>query len=1080
MNELLGAAGVLVGLGIVAAAITVLELRRPVQRIHEPVTPRGPASPPHLHLGALAVLTAGAVGLQLTLADWIVEDAAISFAYAKHMAAGHGPVTYVGGEHVEGYSNPLWTFLLAAFYLVGVGGFVSNKIMAATFAAATIPITWAAARELRPGSIDGVPLLAAAFLAGSAQFAIWGAGGLENSLLSLLLAGGLWRALVEARRGGWPLSALFWLGVALTRPEGIMYAAIGGGASMVFRGVSAWPAIEHAIRTRDGSALARALWAGTWPTLAWLATFFLPFVLYQAWRMQTFAWEFPNTYYAKKGNPSKDFAPFEYSRKGWKYTREYAHKLWQGWLAPVYLLGMTGVKGWRIGFGVLGVAALAVVLLIPGPMVLQDLSWWDLREPSWFVQARVWVMTAIAAAAPLVALGRPGWRALTLSWTLAVAAVFFALYSGGDWMGGYRWFASLTVPAALVLAAGVGGLIDLIRRWEQSEWVGGTVAIGGALALLPAGLILASQSDPALSFLWPWKLGARPGALGLALSLPVLVLLTWARSRVAPGGAWGRAAWPLAVLIGGGLLVPHIQHLELFIDKPTTSPWKVQKRVNYMNWVQSRLHLEERPINLDVDMGATMYWSGDRIVDIAGLVDVSMGHHWFETPFIRQYIYQERRPHFAHVHGGWANTSRIDRLPEWKEQYIEIDPYPTGKSSTHGGNHVRKDLIVVQDWATAPSRRIPFGMGLILEGWSSPADRAPAGAHWYVEVAWSTARRREAWEDIRPVLFLAQQGKVVASWDVPPGYDWYEPHEWATGEVVVGRYSLPIPAALDPGRYDVGIAVFQETGGAIVPAGMDYQPPTLVEPDGSAPPVTWPAVPAEAVLDPTTAALVRGEVRWTQAIEVASPAAVRRAAEADLEVARQAAVEDRCQDAEDLRTLAIRRTTRTQFDKEEVPALNVPLAACWGRLGARPGDRESRVSAFELARERDAAEPTSRAAAVAFASELHQQGMQAFVQKNWAIAYPLLRDSLRVDPRQPWARRHAEQARDCSLGIRLDQHECGDVKPADLERPAAAPDAAGDDEVPEPPPTTPKTLQAPPPRLPSIKRPIPSAPLRNP
>ena len=59
---------------------------------------------------------------QWKLWGWQVDDAAISFGYARNWADGHGLVAFVGQERVEGYSNPLWVGLLALWELVGIHG----------------------------------------------------------------------------------------------------------------------------------------------------------------------------------------------------------------------------------------------------------------------------------------------------------------------------------------------------------------------------------------------------------------------------------------------------------------------------------------------------------------------------------------------------------------------------------------------------------------------------------------------------------------------------------------------------------------------------------------------------------------------------------------------------------------------------------------------------------------------------------------------------------------------------------------------------------------------------------------------
>ena len=94
-------------------------------------------------------------------------------------------------------------------------------------------------------------------------------------------------------------------------------------------------------------------------------------------------------------------------------------------------------------------------------------------------------------------------------------------------------------------------------------------------------------------------------------------------------------------------------------------------------------------------MGAHMWWSGFDIVDLAGLVDVPMGHHSWEKPFIKEYIFKERNPEFAHVHGGWASRTKMKTHKEWR-RYLQIDPYPTSRRYQHTGNHIRKDLIVAK------------------------------------------------------------------------------------------------------------------------------------------------------------------------------------------------------------------------------------------------------------------------------------------------------------------------------------------------------------------------------------------------
>ena len=62
-------------------------------------------------LGAFALMLIGA----LTLRSWLVDDAAISFAYARNLARYGVLAPQPGAMPVEGFSNPLWVAIIAPF-----------------------------------------------------------------------------------------------------------------------------------------------------------------------------------------------------------------------------------------------------------------------------------------------------------------------------------------------------------------------------------------------------------------------------------------------------------------------------------------------------------------------------------------------------------------------------------------------------------------------------------------------------------------------------------------------------------------------------------------------------------------------------------------------------------------------------------------------------------------------------------------------------------------------------------------------------------------------------------------------------
>ena len=232
-------------------------------------------------------------------------------------------------------------------------------------------------------------------------------------------------------------------------------------------------------------------------------------------------------------------------------------------------------------------------------------------EKTW-VKIRVYSLLLYAIWLGLINLGQSGWKARSTLWAMGAAAVFFALYSGGDWMDQFRWFHIVEIFLFPILAEGLYNLYQ---------------------------------------------------ALPSSISRGALI---W-RERYRK---WGRKLVLAVFLLSFGTV--EITNTVDFATGPETSVNDIHRRVRYMKWVQGRLDVDDVTL-LDVDMGAHMYYSGWDIVDTAGLIDVSMAQHSdFNFKFIEQYVFEERNPEFAHCHGGWAKQSRIPKHKEWKERYIEI------------------------------------------------------------------------------------------------------------------------------------------------------------------------------------------------------------------------------------------------------------------------------------------------------------------------------------------------------------------------------------------------------------------------
>ena len=48
----------------------------------------------------------------------LLDDAMVSLRYARHLVQGHGFVWNLGDPPLEGFTNPLWTLVMAAVHLL--------------------------------------------------------------------------------------------------------------------------------------------------------------------------------------------------------------------------------------------------------------------------------------------------------------------------------------------------------------------------------------------------------------------------------------------------------------------------------------------------------------------------------------------------------------------------------------------------------------------------------------------------------------------------------------------------------------------------------------------------------------------------------------------------------------------------------------------------------------------------------------------------------------------------------------------------------------------------------------------------
>jgi hypothetical protein len=244
---------------------------------------QGASGSPQATRAALALLLAALVAgvARAIWLAWTCDDAFVSFRYAENLVDGAGLV-YNAGERVEGYTNLLWTLLLAA----GIAaGFDPQRVGIWLGIACYVGLAGTLARESwrrhREHALPFLPLAAGAVLV-SDDFHEWATGGLETALFTWLATA----ALVQARRACRSTAAALGAGallalLLLTRPDGVLFAAAAAATLLV------WPPGGAAVR----SALRTALWQSVLPA-ATLA-------LWLAWKLAYYGELLPTAFHSK-------------------------------------------------------------------------------------------------------------------------------------------------------------------------------------------------------------------------------------------------------------------------------------------------------------------------------------------------------------------------------------------------------------------------------------------------------------------------------------------------------------------------------------------------------------------------------------------------------------------------------------------------------------------------------------------------------------------------------------------------------------------------------------------------------------
>ena len=209
-----------------------------------------------------------------------IDDAYISYRYALNLVDGHGLV-FNKGEYVEGYTNLLWTLLVALGVYSGLSAPEAGHILMIASSVFMLLSTFLLVRAILPEKHQGLAVLAPFAVLANNAFASWSVSGLETVLFSGLVALALFFHIREKML----CTALVCILAAMTRPEGALLAGVLLGGN--------WLIAIYNQKRFNGKDILRL----SMPCLL----FAVYLIMHTTFRYYYYNDVVPNTFYAKVG-----------------------------------------------------------------------------------------------------------------------------------------------------------------------------------------------------------------------------------------------------------------------------------------------------------------------------------------------------------------------------------------------------------------------------------------------------------------------------------------------------------------------------------------------------------------------------------------------------------------------------------------------------------------------------------------------------------------------------------------------------------------------------------------------------------
>ena len=225
---------------------------------------------------------------------FVQDDAFISFRYARHLAEGHGLVWNVGERPIEGFTNLLWTLLVALAMKCGREPVATSMVLGLGSFVVTMLATQAIVTLLTGSRFAA--WVATVLLGTNYTFSAYATGGLETQLQAALFTVAAWltlRVIVrKERRHLAALSVVLALAIATRLDSALVVVVLGIAATL---------AIVRDLEDGRSRSLALLILPGGAGVVALVA-----------WKLSYFGAVLPNTFYVKAASPALGFRGVEY------------------------------------------------------------------------------------------------------------------------------------------------------------------------------------------------------------------------------------------------------------------------------------------------------------------------------------------------------------------------------------------------------------------------------------------------------------------------------------------------------------------------------------------------------------------------------------------------------------------------------------------------------------------------------------------------------------------------------------------------------------------------------------------------